>query len=113
MQAIKGIVKKILDKTEGESSSGYKWNKQKFVISNNEGYEGKEQIFCFEVFGNDERFNNIIQNVKEGSEVEVWYNIQTNEYKENYYTSLQAWKVQASGVPTEIKTEEGEDHLPF
>lgn len=110
---IKGKVCQILEEQSGTSANGNEWKKQIFVVSNFEGYEGAEQKFAFEVFGNSEKFSNIIQNVKEGAEVEVCYNIRTNEYKGKYYTSLQAWKVSSENTPEAIKQDEGEDDLPF
>ena len=111
-ETIKGTIKLMLDVQSGTSQAGKEWKKQSFVVSNNEGYEGKEQIFCFEVFG-AEKVDNLSKYNKVGSKVEVSFNIQTNEYKDKYYTSLQAWKVM-SATPKEIESTEGvEDDLPF
>lgn len=89
---LQGKIKTILPLETGTTQAGKEWKKQIFVISNNDGYEGKEQQFAFEVFGTEkvDKFN---QYNKEGKEVEVFFNIGCNEWKGKYYTSLQAWKV--------------------
>ena len=51
---VTGKIKQFLDVQSGTAkSSGNEWRKQSFIVSNNEGYEGKEQLYCFEVFGQD------------------------------------------------------------
>ncbi len=111
-ETIKGTVKELLEVQSGVAkSSGNEWKKQTFIVSNNEGYEGKEQIFAFEVFG-AEKVDNLTKYNKVGDKVEVNFNIQTNEYNGKYYTSLQAWKV-SSATPKEIVSTEPTDNLPF
>jgi len=109
-ETIKGTVKELLEVQSGTSKAGKDWKKQVFIVSNNEGYEGKEQIFAFEMFGT-EKVDNLSKYNKVGDKVEVSFNIQTNEYNGKYYTSLQAWKVM-SATPQEIVAE-GDDDLPF
>lgn len=113
-ETIKGTIKKILDVQSGVSkSTGNQWKKQNFVITNNDGYEFKRQLFCFEVFG-IERVDNFVKYNKVGDEVEVSFNIQTNEYEGKYYTSLQAWKVMSlTSNQTQEPVVEGDDDLPF
>ena len=48
---ITGKIKKILDPVTGESKDGNQWKKVEFVVTNNEGYEVREQIFCFQIYG--------------------------------------------------------------
>jgi hypothetical protein len=54
---------------------------------------------------------------KEGDTVKVDFNISTNEWKERYFTSLQAWKVfKAEGSKESKKVESVEEEpsdLPF
>ena len=92
---VTGTIKKILPVQEGESKEGKKWKKITFVVSNNEGYEGAEQLFAFEIFG-EEKVDKFLQYNKESNQVDVDFNIRTNEYQGKYYTSLQAWKVYKS-----------------
>jgi len=115
-ETIKGVIKTILPVEKGVAkSSGNEWQKQTFVVANNEGYEGKEQIFAFEVFGAD-KVENLTKYNKEGDFVEVNFNISTNEYNGKYYTSLQSWKVsklESTTADNETFVAEGSDDLPF
>lgn len=94
-----GKIKTILPVESGTSKDGKEWKKVVFVIANNGGYEGREQIFAFEIFG-AEKVNKFLQFNKVGDTVDVGFNITTNEYKGKYYTSLGAWKVFKAGVNT-------------
>ena len=120
---VQGTIKKFLTVESGTAkTSGNEWQKQSFIISNNEGYEGKEQIFCFEVFG-QEKVENLTKFQKEGDAVKVSFNIGCNEWKDKYYTSLSAWridKVDANAEPLgQAQPEVSEnvnnliDNLPF
>ena len=89
-----GTLKAILPIIEGVSKEGKEWKKISFIVTNNEGYEGREQLFAFEIFG-DEKVDNFLKFNKEGSEVVVKFNIQTNNWKGKYYTSLSAFRVES------------------
>lgn len=89
-----GTIKKFLDVKSGISkTTNNEWKKQSFVISNNGGYEGKEQLFCFEVFG-AEKVDNLTKFHNVGDEVTVKFNISTNEWQGKYFTSLGAWRIE-------------------
>ena len=113
---ITGTIKELLEVQSGTSqATGNEWQKQTFVIANNEGYQGQEQIFAFEVFGaeNVEKLNKFN---KVGDVVDVSFNIRTNEYNGKYYTSLQSWKVFKaiqSETPTEPPVDEQSGDLAF
>jgi len=80
-----------------------------FVVSNNDGYENKEQEFAFEIYGT-EKVDKFLKYNKVGKLVEVSFNIRTNEWQGRYFTSLDAWKVygeKSAETPTE------EEELPF
>lgn len=113
--SITGSIKKILPIESGTAkSTGNEWQKQSFIVANNEGYEGKEQIFCFEVFG-QEKVENLTKYQKEGDKVKVSFNIGTNEWKDKYFTSLSAWRIEklkSEKTTNEPKTVEAGD-LPF
>ena len=89
---IKGVIEKVLPLQKGTTKDGKEWQKQNFVVANNEGYEGKKQIFCFEIFG-EEKAQNFNKFNKVGDSVKVEFNILTNEWEGKYYTSLQSWKI--------------------
>ena len=89
---IKGTIEKVLTIEKGTTKDGKEWQKQSFIVANNDGYEGKKQIFCFEIFG-EEKVQNFNKFNKVGDNVEVDFNIGTNEWQGRYFTSLQSWKV--------------------
>jgi hypothetical protein len=112
---IKGTIKTMLDVQTGTAKSGNEWSKQTFIVANNDGYEGKEQIFAFEVFGS-EKVENLAKFNKVGDTVEVSFNIQTNEWKDKYFTSLQSWRVEKVGGEVKagsIVKNKPADDLPF
>jgi len=92
---INGVIKTVLPLEKGTTKAGTEWQKQSFIVANNDGYEGKEQIFCFEVFG-EEKVQNFNKFNKVGDSVSVDFNISTNEWNGKYFTSLQSWKVSKS-----------------
>ena len=109
---VKGIIQSILPTETGESASG-EWKKVVFVISNNEGYQGKEQIFAFDVFG-EEKVDKFLQYNVVGKNVEVSFNIRTNEHNGRYYTSLQAWKIFGlDSAQSSPEPDNDPDDLPF
>ena len=118
---VNGTIEKVLTIEKGTTKDGKEWQKQLYIVANNDGYEGKKQIFCFDVFG-EEKVQNFNKFNKVGDSVKVEFNISTNEWNGKYFTSLQSWKVtknesvQASVQPFEPATnynEEEHDDLPF
>lgn len=92
---VKGKIKSILPVQSGESkSTGKEWKKVSFVVSNSEGYEGREQLFCFDIFG-AEKVDNFIKFNQEGATVNVKFDIRTNAYQGKYFTNLAAFHVQS------------------
>jgi hypothetical protein len=87
---ITGKITKILEAQTGEKKDGSgSWIKQNFLVETEEKYNN---LFCFEVFG-DEKVQNLQKFNKVGQVVDVEFNVSTNEYKGSYYTSLSAWKI--------------------
>lgn len=100
---VKGTIKTILPTETGVAkSSGKEWSKLNFIVVNNDGYEGKEKIYCFQIFG-QERVDNFLKFNSEGAEVDVKFDIQVNEYNGKYFTNLSAFHV-ASGERVEQAT---------
>ena len=108
---VTGKIKKVLDTQKGTSASGKDWQKLSFILETTEDYNN---LYCFEVFG-DEKVEQFLKYNKVGQEVDVSFNVQTNEYKGKYYTSLQSWKIfkaEAGETAPEVAQEEVDD-LPF
>ena len=87
---VTGKLKKFLEPQTGEKKDGSgNWIKQSFLVETDSQYNN---LYCFEVFG-DEKVQNLTKYQKEGDNVTVEFNVNTNEYKGNYYTTLAAWKI--------------------
>lgn len=112
--AISGKIKQFKDVQTGVAkSSGNPWSSQEFIVANNDGYEGKEQIFCFKVFG-DDKVEQLTKFNKVGDDVKVMFNISVNEYNGNHYTSLNSWRVEKIGeVATSDSSEDDISDMPF
>jgi len=108
---VTGKITKVLDTQKGTSASGKDWQKLSFILETTEDYNN---LYCFDVFG-DEKVEQFLKYNKVGQEVDVSFNVQTNEYKGKYYTSLQSWKIfkaEAGEATPEVAQEEADD-LPF
>ena len=96
-----------------------KYRKLVFAVTNNEGYEGSEKLYAFEIFekadgdkiANFEKFNRV------GQVVDVSFEIRVNENAGRYFTSLSAWKVfgnkSASASDTASNTVDDEENYEF
>jgi len=100
---IKGKITKILNAQTGAKKDGSgNWIKQLFLVETDEKYNN---LYCFEVFG-DEKVQNFQKYNKEGQIVTVDFNVSTNEFKGNYFTSLSAWKINSEPKQETKKEEE-------
>ena len=107
---ITGTIKSIGATQEGTSKAGKPWKKLSFQVANNSGYEGKEAIFSFDLFG-EEKVEKFLKYNKQGSEVDVKFNIECREWEGKYFTNLAAWSVFKAddGQPTEADEVADED----
>ena len=114
---INGTIQTIHPITEFESKGGEKFTKQIFTVVNSEGFEGKEQLYAFELFGEDKTA--LLKKYKVGDSVSIDYNLNCRFWKDDrYFISLQAWKIIGAGAGQplpEVKKPTGEelDQLPF
>jgi len=125
---VTGKLKKFLEPQTGAKKDGSgNWIKQSFLVETDSQYNN---LYCFEVFG-DEKVQNLTKYQKEGDNVTVEFNVNTNEHNGSYYTTLAAWKISkqaqatyqnsAEFAPPETKQfatttdfkEEEHDDLPF
>jgi hypothetical protein len=117
---VKGKIKAFLTVESGVSKTTQKqWKKQTFILTNNEGYQGAELTYPFEVFG-VEKVDNLTKYNKVGQEVEVSFRIGCNEWKDKYYTSLNAWLIKGVESKTDAPlpqpanlTQDEDTGLPF
>lgn len=113
---VTGKITKVLPVQSGTSKSGSEWKKLQFVVETTEQYNN---IYCFDLFG-EEKVDNFEKYNKVGDNVDVDFNVRTNEWNDKYFTSLDCWKVfkadSGSAVENyhaETKQEAETDDLPF
>lgn len=90
---LKGKVTQILEEQSGTGKNG-PWRKQDFILETKEKYP--KQV-CITQWGDKiDKFD-----IEEGEELTVFFNIQSREYKGNWYTDVKAWKVERGDVDEE------------
>tara|TARA_B100000676_G_C17714345_1_gene647958 strand:+ start:115 stop:513 length:399 start_codon:yes stop_codon:yes gene_type:complete len=117
--SIKGTVKQKLELEQGTSKAGNEWKSQSFIL--NTGAQYNPDI-CFKLFGEDKI--QILSNINEGEEIEVFFNLSSREWNGKWFTSADAWKIEKSESDNTIETvddseipvfenNQTEDDLPF
>lgn len=110
---VNGKIEKILPEISGKTKDDKDWKKVQFTVRTSEEYNN---LYCFEIFGL-EKVSEFLKYRKQGDDVEVKFNVQTNEYQGKYYTSLQAWSVfgnsSAPKPPAPDLAPTAGDDLPF
>jgi len=85
---MKGMLVKKLEAQKGVTKAGKEWVKQSFVLDNGAKYNSE---ICFNLFGQDKV--DMLDQYYEGDNIEVLFNLSSREYKGNYYTSADVWKM--------------------
>lgn len=96
--------------------SGFR--KREFVLTTQEQYP---QDIKMEVI--QDRVS-LLDSLKPGDEVQVYFNVKGREYNGNYYVNLQAWKIEGAGTDSQTVSNpplpdapppigEDDDDLPF
>lgn len=83
---ITGIIQSVLPEQTGEGKNGT-WKKQNIIIQT-EGQYPKN--VCITLWG-DKAEKSLLQ---EGTSVRVHFDLESREFKGNWYTDVKAWKVE-------------------
>lgn len=114
---IKGKIIKLLSPQSGEGKNGA-WRKQEFVIETQGQYPKK---VCLSLWG--DKGDQVAG--KENQNVHVFFDLESREYNERWYTEARAWKVEAADqaqagenqeIPPDVLDDNqdvGDDELPF
>lgn len=86
---VKGKINSILPVASGVSKAGNEWKKQEFVIDVEDGQYPKQ--ICFTIF-NDKL--SLIDGLKEGTEVNVSFSVESREFNGKWYHNVNAWKLE-------------------
>jgi len=89
---ILGSITHILPIQTGTSKTNKEWSKQDFVIQT-EGQYPKPIMFT--LFGEK---TSLIQGFIIGSQVEVYFNLESREHDGKWYSQVNAWKVDFKGT---------------
>jgi hypothetical protein len=119
---VKGTLIQKLKMESGVSKAGKEWKKQDFVIETNEQFPKK---VCFTLFGDK---ISLIDGMTEGSELEVFFSLESRDFNGKWYHNINAWKIEQAGatgaaknyppdftdgdIPPELSGDSGND-LPF
>ena len=118
--SIKGKLKQKLDIEEGTSKAGNEWKSQSFILNTESQYNPD---ICFKLFGKDKL--DLINNLNEGDEINVFFNLSSREWNGKWFTSADAWKIEKiddefnqeniddSDIPIFQEKASDEDDLPF
>jgi hypothetical protein len=87
---ILGKVIKILPEQTGQGKNGA-WKRHDFVIETTGQYPKK---ICFSTWGD---VSSVVPNLNLGQEITVFYNPESREYNDKWYTELRAWKINTGG----------------
>lgn len=83
---VQGTVEQILEEQSGESKNG-PWRKRDFILKTEGNYP--KQI-CITQWGD----NIDKSSISEGEKITAFIDIQSREYKGNWYTDVKAWKIE-------------------
>lgn len=104
---LQGVITNICEVQKVTSKNDKEWQKLTFAIEVKDG--DYTNTIAFEIFGEDKvkEFKN-----KVGDEVDVNFNIRSNEWNGKYFTSLGAWKIETINEGQTEEPGEEQDH-PF
>lgn len=94
---VKGTVIQILKPESGVSKAGKEWKKQEFVIETNEQFPKK---VCFTLFGDK---ISLVDGLKEGTEVEVFFSVESRDFNGKWFHNINAWKIETAGTAAAAK----------
>ncbi len=89
---VKGTLLQILKQESGVSKAGKEWKKQDFVIETNEQFPKK---VCFTLFGDK---TSLIAGITEGTEIEVYFSVESRDFNGKWYHNINAWKIEHIGA---------------
>lgn len=93
---VKGTLLQILKMESGVSKAGKEWQKQDFVIETNEQFPKK---ICFTLFGDK---ITMINGISEGSEIEVFFSVESRDFNGKWYHNINAWKIESAAAGNNI-----------
>ncbi len=100
---ITASLRQVLPPVTGQGRNGT-WSKQEFVVETSGEYPKK---ICCTLWGDKA---SALQDLSEGQEVKVYFDLESREYNGRWYTDVKAWKVEAP--KTGGASAQGQDERP-
>lgn len=94
---VKGTLLQKLKPESGVSKAGKEWKKQDFVIETNEQFPKK---VCFTLFGDK---TSMIDGFAEGTELEVFFSVESRDFNGKWYHNINAWKIENAATASQPK----------
>lgn len=94
---VKGTLIQILKLESGVSKVGKEWKKQEFVLETQEQFPKK---ICFTLFGDK---ISMIDGLREGAEVEVFFSVESRDFNGKWYHNINAWKIENASASASAK----------
>jgi hypothetical protein len=94
---VKGTLIQILKLETGVSKVGKEWKKQEFVVETQEQFPKK---VCFTLFGDK---ISLIDGLQEGTELEVFFSVESRDFNGKWYHNINAWKVERADAAQAAK----------
>jgi len=94
---VKGTLIQKLRPESGVSKAGKEWSKQDFVIETNEQFPKK---ICFTLFGDK---TSLIGGISEGTEVEVFFTVESRDFNGKWYHNINAWKIENAAATSQAR----------
>ncbi len=104
-------LREILPVQSGSGRNG-PWQKQDFIVESGDKYPKK---VCCTLWGDK---TNMLQGLQAGSELKVFFDVESREYNGRWYTDVKAWKIEPAGqssgggAPSDDIPPPGDDDLP-
>jgi len=89
---VKGTLQQILKLESGVSKAGKEWKKQDFVLVTNEQFP---KTVCFTLFGDK---ISLIDGINAGSEIEVFFSLESRDFNGKWYHNINAWKIERAAA---------------
>lgn len=111
---VTGKITKINEVKTGETKKGDPYKAVDFLLETSDEYNNLYKFDLFQM-GDKDAVDKFIQFNKVGQDVDVKFNVRTQEYEGKHYVSLSAWSVftlDEAKAPVEAVVTESDD-LPF
>ena len=107
--SIIGILLKKINPESGIRKDGRGWKKQNFILQTDNNFNNE---ICFQLFGEEKIM--MLNQIKIGERIEVFFNLSSREYNQKYYHNIDAWKInKINELDNDSSKNNVEEEVPF